>query len=107
MAFSAFSFLMVLASYFVPVLPLVLKLRRVKFQELDRIEKRIDLKYDGVGATGAPDQEDLERLLTFRDVVRRIHVLPPNGQVSFLTAVSAIVVAFLPSVIQYWTNLPQ
>lgn len=97
--FSVFSLLVVVASYFVPLCPLVIRLRAVKFQELDRIERRIDDLYRQA-PTHNSNAGDLAVLLNFREVVRRTHVLPPNGQFSLLTAVSAVVLSFLPTLVQ-------
>lgn len=99
MLFSAISLSLVILSYVVPLAPFSFKLRATKFQELDKLEKKIDICYKQT-ISDAKDVDDFEKLLTFRSAIRKIRVIPPNGQFSILTAFSATFLSFLPTLVQ-------
>ncbi len=102
--FSFFSLNMVILSYFVPLSPLIVKLKSVKLQELDKIEKKIDAYYKSALANGGVSLE-VDKLLIFRNEIQKIRIVPPNGQFSVLTAVSATFLSFLPTLVQHLLNL--
>jgi hypothetical protein len=103
-AFSLSSLFLVIISYFAPLTPFILKLKTVKLQELDIIEKRIDQCYKST-IKGKELLEDIEKLLTFRSVIKKIRIIPPNGQFSVLTAFSATFLSFLPTLVQHLLSL--
>lgn len=101
--FSFVSLTLVILSYLIPLAPFSFKLKTIKFQELDKLEKKLDICYK-LTLSDAEKVSDVDKLLTFRSVIRKIRVIPPNGQFSILAAFSATFLSFLPTLVQHFLN---
>lgn len=99
-AFSFFSLTMVISSYFVPLSPLIQKIKATKSQELNQIEKRIDHGYR-LSLKKSEQVEEIDMLLTFRNEIRKVRTLPPNGQFSVFTAASVTFLSFFPTLVDH------
>ncbi|SFR08914.1 hypothetical protein [Poseidonocella sedimentorum] len=99
--FSVFSVLIVVASYCVPLFQLGNRLHMEKRREMMRIETMVVALTDTLdGRNDAEKQAELKALLAFRDAIAAVKTFPPNGEFSFSATVTAVVVSFIPVLLE-------
>lgn len=103
LAFSVLSVILVVATYVIPVAPLTRQAYAGKQRELSRIDAGIRAEFDKLSAKDAKqDTSTLEALITQREHVTAIKVVPPSSEFSISTAALVTILSFLPALIDYF-----
>ncbi|AUC52711.1 hypothetical protein CDO87_05670 [Sagittula sp. P11] len=116
--FSLLTLSLVVATYAVPILPLSNRLREVKSEAMNEVERLIEAHHrqrsglpprpdgplkdpEGDGYLDIAKLEPLDKLMETRDTLHGIQTLPPGGQVSVSAAGIVAFLSFLPTIIDF------